>query len=138
MMTSHCPGAGRNRGMALVAVLWIVAALSILVTGMVKVQRDEIRLVSSARQTVQGHAMANAAIQMVLQEMASRNEPVSRLSRVEVSYAGVAISVEITPLNGMIDINRASGPLLAALFAVAGGLDADRASALAGRMTRCR
>ena len=69
-MASHCTAAGRNRGMALVAVLWIVAALSILVTGMVKAQRDEIRLVASARQTVQGHAMANAAIQMVLQAMA--------------------------------------------------------------------
>ena len=124
--------------MALVAVLWIVAALSILVTGMVKAQRDEIRLVSSARQTVQGHAMANAAIQMVLQEMAGRNEPVSRLSHVEVSYAGAAIAVEIVPLNGLIDINRASGPLLTALFAVAGGLDAERASALAGSVVAAR
>ena len=82
--------------------------------------------------------MANAAIQMVLQEMSGRNEPVSRLSRVEVSFAGTAIAVEIIPLNGLIDINRASGPLLTALFAVAGGLDADRASALAGSVVAAR
>ena len=35
-MGPHCRAAHRNRGMALVAVLWIVAALSILVTGMVQ------------------------------------------------------------------------------------------------------
>ena len=50
----------------------------------------------------------------------------------------MAIAVEIIPLNGLIDINRASGPLLTALFAVAGGLDADRASALAGSVVAAR
>lgn len=132
------PGEGRHRGMALVAVLWIVAALSILVTGMVKAQRDEVRLVSSARQTVQGHALANAAIQLVLQEMSGRTENVGRLTRVEVSYGGVPISVEITPLNGLIDINRAPVPLLTALFAIAGGLDNGRASGLAASLAAAR
>ncbi len=127
-----------QRGMALLAVLWIVAALSILVTGMVQAQRDEIRLVSSARQTVQGHALAHAAIQITLQGMAARNEPVTRLSRIEVGYAGLPISVEIIPINGLIDINRASEPLLGALFAVAGGLEAERAAALAKSVVAAR
>jgi general secretion pathway protein K len=127
-----------NRGVALVAVLWIVAALSILVTGIVQAQRDEIRLVSSARQSVQAGAMGNAAIQVVLQEMAARSERVSRLSRVEVSYAGLHIPVEVIPLNGLIDINRALEPLLKALFTVAGGVDADGAEALARAVIAAR
>ncbi len=129
---------GRDRGVALLAVLWIVAALSILVTGMVQAQRDEVRLVSAGRQTVQGHAIANAAIQLVLQDMAARSEPVSRLSRADVSFAGLTISVEIVPLNGLIDINRAPEPLLAALFAVAGGMDPERASTLAKTVAASR
>lgn len=128
----------RQDGVALVAVLWIVAALGILVTGMVQAQRDEIRLVSSARQTAQGSALGNAAIQLVLQQMAARTEPVTRLSRIETSYAGLSIPVEVMPLNGLIDLNRAQEPLLAALFTVAGQLAPDRAAALAKALVAAR
>jgi general secretion pathway protein K len=127
-----------QRGVALIAVLWIVAALSILVTGMVQAHRDEIRLVSSARQTVQGSALGSAAIQLVLQDMVASPEPVSRRRRVDVSYAGIAMTVEVTPLNGLIDLNRAQEPLLTAMFMVAGKLDADRAAALAKSVVAAR
>ena len=128
----------RPRGVALIAVLWIVAALSILVTGMVQAQRDEVRLVSSARQMVQGRALGNAAIQLALQSMAGRTDPVNRLTRVDVTFAGLVIAVEIVPLNGLIDINRAGDRLLGALLRVAGGLDADRAAALASALVASR
>ncbi|MFC5500508.1 type II secretion system protein GspK [Caenimonas terrae] len=124
--------------MALVAVLWIVAALSILVTGMVQAHRDEIRLVASARQTVQGSALGNAAVQLVLQQMAARTEPVARLSRIDVEFAGQTIPVEVTPLNGLIDLNRAPEALLAALFTVAGKLAPDAAAGLAKALVAAR
>jgi general secretion pathway protein K len=119
-------------------VLWIVAALSILVTGMVQAQRDEIRLVSAARQTAQGSALGQAAIQIVLQQMAARTEPVARLSRSEIAYADLTIPVEVMPLNGLVDLNRAPEPLLTALFAVGGQLPADRAEALAKAVLAAR
>ena len=126
------------RGVALVAVLWIVAALSILVTGMVQAQRNEVRLVSAARQTLQASATGAAAIQLALQELASRNAPVARLSRVQMVYGGATVAVDITPLNGFIDINRAPERLLTALFAVAGGLQAEPAAALARSIVAAR
>lgn len=129
---------GSQHGVALVAVLWIVAALGILVTGMVQAQRDEIRLVSSARQAVQGSALGSAAIQQVLQQLAARTEPLTRLSRIEVSFAGQAIAVEVMPLNGLVDLNRASEPLLAALFRVAGKLAPEQAEALAKALVAAR
>ena len=138
MQRKPCFEGGRQQGVALVAVLWIVAALSILVTGMVQAQRDEIRLVSAARQTVQGSALGNAAIQMVLQQMAARTEPLARLSRVEISYAGLAVAVEVMPLNGLVDLNRASEPLLAALFTVAGKMAPDAAAAMAKALVAAR
>ena len=128
----------RQDGVALVAVLWIVAALSILVTGMVQAQRDEIRLVSSARQTVQGSALGSAAVQLVLQQMAARSEPVARLSRIEVGFGGLTIPVEVVPLNGLIDLNRAPEPLLVALFTVGGGMAPDPAAALAKALIAAR
>lgn len=121
----------RHRGMALVAVLWITAALSILVTGMVGAQRDEVRVVSTGRLVAQGAALGSAAAQLVLHDMASRPEPVARLLRRQVSFAGAAIEVEVIPLNGLVDLNRAPPPLLAALFAFGGGLDPARAESLA-------
>ncbi|MDB5947220.1 MAG: ral secretory pathway protein [Ramlibacter sp.] len=136
--SSTFSGAGAQHGVALVAVLWIVAALSILVTGMVQAHRDEVRLVSSARQTVQGSALGSAAIQLVLQQIAARTEPVARLSRIEVSYAGFTIPVEVMPLNGLIDLNRAPEPLLAALFTFAGRLAPDAAAALARSLVAAR
>ena len=41
-----------ERGLALVAVLWLVAALSLIVTGLVASVRSETRLVSGAREGV--------------------------------------------------------------------------------------
>ena len=125
-------------GVALVAVLWIVAALSILVTGMVQAQRDEIRLVTSARQTVEGSALGNAAVQLALQQLVSADEPLGRLKRVDVQFAGHVIPVEVMPLTGLIDINRAPAPLLTALFTVAGGVDAAQAAELSKAVEAAR
>ena len=138
MLRTRGPHRARQEGVALVAVLWIVAALCILVTGMVQAPRDEIRLVSSARQTVQGSALGTAAIQLVLQQVAARSEPVTRLNRIKVSYAGITIPVEVMPLNGLIDLNRAPEPLLVALFTVGGQMAPDPAAALAKVLVAAR
>lgn len=127
-----------QRGVALIAVLWIVAALSIIVTGLVKAQRDEIRSVSTARQALEASALGNAAIQLVLQRQSASNEPVTRLARVDVTYGSHALAVQIMPLNGLIDLNRAPVDLLTALFLVAGGADAGRAAALAQSVAAAR
>lgn len=138
MSTARTGRHARSRGVALVAVLWIVAALSILVTGMVQAQRDEIRLVSSARQTIEGSALGNAAVQLALQELVARDDPLVRLVRVEVLFSGQAIPVQIMPLSGLIDINQAQEPLLTALLTVAGGLDPAQAAALAKTVIAAR
>lgn len=131
-------GRRRRRGVALIAVLWIVAALSVLVTGMVQSHRDEIRIVATARHTVQASAIGSGAMQLVIQKMSLRPEAVDRLSRVDIEYAGLSIAVEVMPLNGLIDLNKAPEPLLAALFTVAGGLPADAAAALAKNLAASR
>jgi general secretion pathway protein K len=117
--------------MVLIAVLWMVAALSILVTGITRSVREETRVLSLSRQGVEGGALGNAAINLVLQGIAASSTPVTRLTEVEVVFRGVSMHVQIIPLNGLIDINGASNTLLASLFTVAGGLPADQAAALA-------
>lgn len=117
--------------MALIAVLWVVAALSILVTGFSRLARDELGLVSSMRQGVVAQAAGDAAIALALQELAARAVPVSRTLRANIAYRGQLMSVSVMPLNGLVDINSAAVPLLSRLYEVAGGLPVDTAQALA-------
>ena len=58
-------GSGTQRGIALIAVLWIVTALSVIVTGVVHSVRSEVRLVSVARQSTEAAALGEAAIMLV-------------------------------------------------------------------------
>ena len=131
-MTGRTAARARQQtGVALIAVLWIVAALSIIVTGLGQTVRGEIRLASNARETAVAEALGDAAIHLVLQEMAVSSEKTKRLVTTNVVYQGHTIAVQIMPLNGLIDINQAPAPLLASLFSVAGGLSAGDAEKLA-------
>lgn len=120
-----------HRGMVLIAVLWMVAALSIIVTGLTRSVREESRMMSRARQSVEALGLGDAAIQMVLQGMSSRPVQKGRMEEVAIAYRGVPISVQVMPLNGLIDINAAAMPLLIRLYSVAGGLPAEAAEVLA-------
>jgi general secretion pathway protein K len=118
-------------GLALIAVLWIVAALSVLVIGMSSAVRQEVRTVGSARDMVSGAAFGDAAIQMVLQKMTTPAPKPAGLTRIRLVYRSVPIEVEVTPYNGFIDVNNAPEPLLAALYGIAGRLSSGQADALA-------
>lgn len=59
----------RSRGVALIAVLWIVAAMAIAVTGMAHAVRNEIRTVAAARSGVETQALGEAAIALAVQKM---------------------------------------------------------------------
>ena len=128
-----------QRGMVLIAVLWMVAALSILVTGMTRSVREEVRTLALARQSVEGTAWGDAAIGLVLQEMVSRPaNAVTTLVKAQTVYRGASIEVEVVPLNGLIDLTSAPEALLANLYAVAGGLPAQSASVLAQATVQTR
>lgn len=127
-----------HRGMALIAVLWIVAALSVVATGLARSVRDEARLMSLSRQSVQAQAMGDAALSLALQALAANNQPVTGWMQSQFVYRGVPIQVEVMPLNGFIDINGAPGPLLEKLFLVAGGLPPAAAQAAAQAVIQVR
>jgi general secretion pathway protein K len=115
----------------LVAVLWIVMALSIIVTGLTRSVRDEARMISAARQGVQASYLGDAAIQIVLQQLAFNAQTVERLVTLPVQFHGRTMEVQVAPLNGLIDVNSASAQLLGRLLSVAGGLADGEAAALA-------
>lgn len=120
-----------QRGMALVAVLWMVAALSIIVSGMVQTARNEVRMSASSKQMVIANAWGDAAIHLALQELSVAPQKPSRLTYINTTYHNLPIRVQVMPLNGLIDINRAPLELLSGLLTLAGKVDAATAARLA-------
>lgn len=120
-MRPATPSPGRTHGIALIAVLWIVAALAIAVTGITQAVRSEIRTVTSTRNSLQAQALGEAAITLVLQQLTVRS-PRPAWALETVTYQGHSIAVEVAALNGWIDLNKADLAVLTQLYRVAGGL----------------
>lgn len=115
------------RGMALIAVLWLVAALSIVLGSLSAAMRQETRMMSAKREMVVAQAFGDAAIQLVLQKLRAADRAPDTWAQVAVEYEGRQVQVQIVPLSGLIDLNRADAPLLSRMLSVAGGLSPDGA-----------
>jgi general secretion pathway protein K len=124
--------------MALVAVLWIIAALSILVTGLIWTTRAQISTVAARRDAAAGQALGDAAITLTLQALLVSNPKPTGVQTVPVTYAGQTMQVEVAPLNGLISLNSAGAPMLAALLQGAGGLPPPAAQDLAQQLVQWR
>ena len=123
----------RTQGMVLVAVLWIVAALALIVVGLVHNVRQEARVLSTQRALAVAGGVGDAAVQLALRQLAVLEAPPTRMLTWPVTYRQTAVAVRVMPLNGLIDLNAAGASLLAALYEVAGGLPRNEAQSLAAR-----
>ena len=121
-----------QRGVALITVLWLVAAMSLIITGIVQSVRGEIRTAGQQRQVAVAGALADAAILLALQNLhASQKEPLNTLQFIPVQFQEKIRQVTVQPLNSMIDINHAGVLLLTDMYRYAGGLNAEAAQAMA-------
>lgn len=123
----------RVQGMVLVAVLWTVAALSLVVVGLVHSVRQEARVLSTQRALALAGGVGDAAVQLALRQLAVLEAPPTRMLSWPLAYRQTPVAVRVMPLNGLIDLNAAGAPLLAALYEVAGGLPRNEAQSLAVR-----
>jgi general secretion pathway protein K len=118
--------------MALIAVLWMVAVMSLIITGIVQAVRGEARTVGLQRQVVVADGLADATILLALQSLqAQKAEPGKATQAVSVSFHERSYQVWVQPLNGLIDLNNATPNLLAEMYRYAGELSPDAANALA-------
>ena len=128
----------RRQGLALVAVLWLGAALSIIVAGLLQSVRTEARLGAQLRGDAQAAAAAEAAMQLALQSLLAEARPLDRLIAGDFVWQDQPIAVQVMPLNGYIDLNAAPPELLAQMFQTAAGLPQDQANTLAQALLRER
>ena len=121
-----------QQGIALIAVLWVVAALGIMVVGMIHVVKGETRLAAQLQRTTLDSGIADAAIRLALQQTLLVNK--KEFKAIEATTVQVfdrAVQVEFIPLNGLINLNHAPIALLADAFQYAAGLPKEQATALA-------
>lgn len=128
----------RRSGMALIAVLWIVAALSLLVVGMAQTVRQQIHVAGTQHDEVSGQALGEAAVALTLQALQVAPERPRGMVQVTQEFEGVGMNVEVMPLDGLIPLNGAGPALLAAALKVAGGMNASAAEALAATLVQWR
>lgn len=130
--------AQRQSGLALVAVLWMVAALSMLALGLAAVAKTEVRSAQGIRDRALTKALGDAGIQLAMLELRSVPENADGHRQFQYFLGGQEIAVSVVPASGLIDLNQASEELLAGLFAGTGEQEPDLAAELARRVVAWR
>lgn len=124
----------RENGMALVAVMWMVAALSLLAMSLASSSRGEVRSAQSARAFAEAAALGDAAIELAVRELRFSDESIDRRIALSYTIGDRPIRVRVTPAGGFINLNAADESLLRDLFLYGAGVDADTAETLAQRV----
>ena len=118
-----------QKGIALVAVLWLVSALGVMVTGMVYVLRGEIRTTSQTQRVTLDTGIADAAIRLTLQQIQLGSvKTFKAVQSFPVDVFGRSVQVDVVPLNGFISLNDAPPPLLTAAFQFGAGVPPEVAT----------
>ena len=123
----------RQRGVALVIVLWAVALMTVLLGSFALIARTENMESRHVFDTVTARYDAEAGLERAVYEL--RNvDPSQRWVAdgrpYEFDFEGAHVSVELTDETGKIDLNTADPVMLTSLF-VSVGVDLNRAQALA-------
>jgi general secretion pathway protein K len=130
----------RERGLALVSVLWGVAILSLIAAAMLSASLTSAHVDRNSWNATRAASVADAAVNQailaLLDDRAPRQPRVDGVA-IDLVFDGVPYRVWIQDESGKINVNFASRDLLAAVFGSA-GMAADDASALAGRIVARR
>ena len=125
------------RGLVLVAVLWLTAALGLLTTALLSTVRTETRSLTVHRTQLVAQAQGDAVILLALHALQQQGR---RPERLEVlgpwAFDGESVPVVVRPASGWIDLNRAPDALLEQALVQAAGLPSEAARALVQSLDR--
>lgn len=135
-MSSGSVSAGRERerGIALLVVIWVLALLTVLIVGFSGDARTELLLARNHYESAGARAIADAGVSLaifgVLDPVPETQWLADGRSRT-LRYGDGTIRVSVQDEGGKIDLNAAAPEFLAGLLRTAGGLNAADAAALA-------
>ena len=134
---SAAPAPTMQRGMALIVVLWMLAALSLFAASLGTLVRDQAQQALVQRNLVQGQAIGEAAMYLALEKIQQENRrPVAET--LAIAFAHHTVQIHFQPWAGLVNINQAPAPTWKALLQGAAGLSAQQAGALAQTIVSTR
>ena len=126
-------GKARQRGIALLVVVWVLALLAVLIVGFSGDARTELLLARNHYESAQARAIADAGVSLavlgVLDPQPETQWPADGRRRL-LRYADGTITISVQDEGGKIDLNAAPPPLLAGLLRTM-GLNPGEAARLA-------
>lgn len=133
----------RQNGVALAIVLWFLAAMSLLVAGIVHQGRVDVRLAQAHVARAEAAAAGDGAIQLMLARFsAAPLEGGGRRGELPLSglfeLGHTRVRVQMVPASGLVDVFQSPPQLLAALFAYRGGISPGDAQKLANTVVELR
>jgi general secretion pathway protein K len=112
-----------RRGIALVAVLWIVLLLSVIALGFSLTTRTEVRIVTNVVENARARALAEAGVNVAILRLLD-DDPEARWITdgrpYEIAFGTDQVAISIQDEHGKIDLNKGSPSLLDNLFRSAG------------------
>lgn len=125
----------QQRGVALALLLWMLAALTLLVGGLISLSRSDVQLTALQLDQARAQAAAVGVAHVALRDMhtmalAGELNAEAGLQGV-YELAGLSLRVTIVPASALVNLNSAAAPLLEVLLRHAGGLDEMQAQDLA-------
>ena len=134
---------GRERGMALIAVLWITAALTVLVAGIAGSARVDADIASAMYDRARIGALLDGALRVAARDLvlgAQQQDAQREAGRLVFHYRinGQMIHVEAAGGGGFISLNTATEPLLSLMFMQAAHLPESQAQLLAQHVVQWR
>ena len=126
--------ASRQRGVALILVVWVIALMSVLLGSFALIARTENLQARHLFDSTTARYAAEAGLERAIFEL-RRPDPMTRWlgdgRPYEFQFDNALVRVELTDESGKIDLNTAGDDLLQGLF-VSAGLPIDKAQQLSG------
>jgi len=105
----------RQRGMALIIVLWLIVLLGIMATGHSKNVHTEVRLAARHVEAAKARGLAEAAVNHVILEMLGQRYPEPlpvNGTMFPLAVRGDLVTVAVRSASGLVDLNVAGADLI--------------------------
>lgn len=115
---------GRSRGVALIAVMWVVLLLAVIAGSLTMLTRTESGLSRNLLLSARAEALAEGGIHLAIAELLAPESAADSTSREwQVELEAGRVDISIADVTGRIDLNAAPPELIAGLLRAAGAED---------------
>lgn len=134
---SCCMPRHRQRGIAFLIVLWVIALVSVLMGSFAVIARTENLQARHLLDSTRARYAAEAGINLAAYAL-RRNQPDKRWvpdgRPYKFSFNGADLTIKVNDESGKIDVNAATPEQLQQLFKSVGGMDEQKAQEMAARV----